>query len=1857
MKFKKLVSAVLTAAMILGSALPVSAQERAGETEEGLLLHYDFSKTEGNIVKDSSGNNHDGSIKGDGWQVDGDTLTLPGGAYGSNAGYVELPTGMFDNQNTLTISLWLKNQTGANNYAGIFFGTTEALPTGYWILNPCNPAGDYKSVITDSFDAGAPYNTEAGISPTNATKGIAGPDTGSAWAMYTTVIEPGSLTAYYNGTKIGTVKTNRTVSEFGQNLVAYIGKSSYHDMFYKGGVKDVKVYTRALSEQEVSARWESTSGVKYIDQLEAGYYLTVYSTTANYYAPTTNIEQETRSVYMAVSKDGKTFDVLNNGGGVIFSKNTSGTLQITEPRIFKDGGKFKVIAQDFDSARGYHTFTSEDGVHYYDDTMSAEPELQADVLRKSNFSLMLDGKNILESDQTITLGNALKLTEEEYKYIVNKLGTVKNNGLEKLEPLSINKNVLTEEFLAKEYPTATATYTDGSVQKFRIDWSQSLRNLDASKPGTYTITGNVVQTKYLNHLKELNGSTLPEDDPENENKNYPDNYDPATGKVYYDETKFIEGMADPRIFWDEKTGYYYMTATYFPENGDAIDAADNLELNDRVVLRRAKTLEGLQDRSKQVTIMKAGNQGYDVNGTQVDRGYRFIWAPEIHRVGNYWVIYFTESHSANTFDIYCHALVLDGDKDPYETALTSSGQASEWKDYKMVSEADSEIQSIERSFCLDMTYFKDETNGKSYVCWAGTPTAAYQGGNTDLFMATVDEARPWVLTSRQVRLTKSDYGWERVRYCVNEGATILQRGEDIFLCYSSSGTGSEYAIGMLSAKSGADLLDESSWTKSPYPVLTPRDVNGEEGPGHNSFTTDKDGNVIFVYHARPTSHNYKKCSWNGTSSKYNDDPLYDPCRHARLKRVHWAADGTPILKMTYDDELLAENKTISLQVKIGEGGAEKDTYTNPILNMCADPDILYYGGTYYLYPTNAGDANDDQGIKVYTSTDLAHWTEQGWAFKKGDGFGEQNFWAPDVIERDGTFYMYYVAEGQICVATSDSPLGPFKQDVKETMDTANDSYTSNEEIDAHVFYDEASEKYYFYCVRFTDGNVIWGAELNDDMKSIKKETLTEIVKADQGWDQDIWPVNEGPFMLVKDGKYYMTYSGSHFESIKYGVGYAVGDSPLGPFTKSEDNPIMQSGDQVHGAGHHCVTTSPDGKEMFIVYHCHHDLNTTEPRQLCIDRIQFATNENGETVLEVNGPTVTPQALPSGAVNADNFIQIEHGQFEDIKVDRNTPAEKLKLPEKVEIRTSKSGADATYEAAVKWDTTPYEQADGTVKEVTLNGTVVLPKGVSNLGNLPLDVKVKVQLEGEEEEEKDLLLKFTFDDEETGFKGGQAVAKPAGTIQDVDGRKALYLDGTNTNWLNVTKEDGSSLLAGVEEMTVSFDMKAVSGNWPFFAAPNANEQGFEQEHYVGIMTANNTLALERYNGGTRAPKIETGYTANEWTSVKIVLTKDHTQVYVNGEMKAEGDSDFTLQDILGYEGVLQIGKANWTPEGEYFTGYLDNYKITGKKAAVTKDALKEAIADAKALKETDYTKESWKAVADAVKAAEAVIAREDATQLEVNKAEETLDKAVKALKEVVKVDKSKLDAAVKAEKPAEDVDKYTKETWDAYQKALEAAKKVLADEKADQEAVDEAEKALTDAEAALKQSGLPFDDVAEGEWYYDAISYNYYAGTMTGLTPTHFGPSDTLVRAQFASVLHKMNGEVKMDYTDTFADVTEPDWFKDAVLWAAANEIVTGYTGTDLFGANDVVTREQMATMMYRYAKNFKKYEVSADGDCSKFPDAETIQPFAQEAMKWAVKEEIITGKTIDGVLLLDPQGSANRAECAMIIQRFLEKYEK
>ena len=126
--------------------------------------------------------------------------------------------------------------------------------------------------------------------------------------------------------------------------------------------------------------------------------------------------------------------------------------------------------------------------------------------------------------------------------------------------------------------------------------------------------------------------------------------------------------------------------------------------------------------------------------------------------------------------------------------------------------------------------------------------------------------------------------------------------------FSASGTGSEYCVGRMEADADADLMNIKSWTKLKSPVLSSADVAGESGPGHNSFVTDENGNLLIVYHARPSAHDSKSC---GT---YASDPLYDPCRHTRIRQVYIDANGVPDIAMPASSLLDPQFETVTATV-------------------------------------------------------------------------------------------------------------------------------------------------------------------------------------------------------------------------------------------------------------------------------------------------------------------------------------------------------------------------------------------------------------------------------------------------------------------------------------------------------------------------------------------------------------------------------------------------------------------------------------------------------------------------------------------------------------------------------------------------------------------------------------------------------------------------------------------------------------------------------------------------------------------------------------------------------------------------------
>jgi hypothetical protein len=182
--------------------------------------------------------------------------------------------------------------------------------------------------------------------------------------------------------------------------------------------------------------------------------------------------------------------------------------------------------------------------------------------------------------------------------------------------------------------------------------------------------------------------------------------------------------------------------------------------------------------------------------------------------------------------------------------------------------------------------------------------------------------------------------------------------------------------------------------------------------------------------------------------------------------------------------------------------------------------------------------------------------------------------------------------------------------------------------------------------------------------------------------------------------------------------------------------------------------------------------------------------------------------------------------------------------------------------------------------------------------------------------------------------------------------------------------------------------------------------------------------------------------------------------------------------------------------------------------------------------------------------------------------------------------------------------------------------------------------------------PLTDVASTDWFYDAVKYVNQNSLMSGTTATAFEPNATMTRAMLVTVLYRMEGTPAITGTNSFTDVEDGQWYTDAVIWASANGIVGGYGG-GIFGTNDAITREQLAAILYNYAK-YKNYDVTKTTDLTAYTDITSVDSWAINAMQWAVSLGLITGTTDT---TLDPIGSASRAQVATILMRFIESSDE
>ena len=617
---------------------------------------------------------------------------------------------------------------------------------------------------------------------------------------------------------------------------------------------------------------------------------------------------------MKLAEEGKEgYKVLHKDQPILYS--SIGAKKYTAPAIFrKADGSFGMIASDGGNGTVI-LYDSKDLITYENQRSAALPE----VNKIEKMTCVYDSadqvyKVFVQAADTVTLvttadfetfenkgvssyeikqvENAPKdavwaeeeaLTKAEYDKVAEKFKNPYNTELKvTAKDVTVDQGAeLSAELLSKESGAeASATYSDGTQKTYGITWDENdIAKIDTNRPGTYTVDG-IVGTKYT----DADAPLIPE-------------------------------RADPHIVYNEDDGYYYFTASYPMNGGNDPDGYD------RLVLRRAKTVAGLAT-AEEVTIWDEKDDP--------KRG-RFIWAPELHKIGDSWYFLSTagiNSGTGTTFNIRPFMVKCNNSDDMMNPAS--------WEMVGDVKAMPGDEKNCLNAMSLDMTYF--EAGGRHYLCWADfTRNEANPEGISSLYIATIDPSNPTQLTSPASVITVPEYFWENVRFRVNEGAAVIQRDDNVYLAYSASGTGSEYCIGLLSGKAGDDLTNPDNWTKNPYPIMTSTDFNDEvSGPGHNSFTVDEHGNQIIVYHARPTA----------AHKGHSGDPLYDPCRHAYIKPVFYDKDGMPILNMS-EEEFAKEGKT---SIKVTVKGEAADT----------TPSLEYKFDEEYNAETGVADTGKDK---------------------------------------------------------------------------------------------------------------------------------------------------------------------------------------------------------------------------------------------------------------------------------------------------------------------------------------------------------------------------------------------------------------------------------------------------------------------------------------------------------------------------------------------------------------------------------------------------------------------------------------------------------------------------------------------------------------------------------------------------------------------------------------------------------------------------------------------------------------------------------------------------------------------------------
>ncbi len=309
--------------------------------------------------------------------------------------------------------------------------------------------------------------------------------------------------------------------------------------------------------------------------------------------------------------------------------------------------------------------------------------------------------------------------------------------------------------------------------------------------------------------------------------------------------------------------------------------------------------------------------------------------------------------------------------------------------------------------------------------------------------------------------------------------------------------------------------------------------------------------------------------------------------------------------------------SVSLLIAIPALAAAQEQLTNPVTAVdAADPGVMRVGDTYYMVTTSGWDAN---GFPIRTSKDLRNWTDAGHVFPQASrpGWAVIDYWAPELHKVGDRYVCYYTARdasGRLCIgaASAPAPTGPYT-DLGGPL-VRNDHVGM---IDPTFFEDSDGTRYLYWK---SDGNDvgepsrIWVQKLAPDGLSLQGEPVA-LLQNDQPWESTCV---EGPAVVKRDGYYYLFYSGNMFNNPGYSVGVARSTSPMGPFEKHPNGPILHQGNGFTGTGHNSIVTDPEGN-TFIVYHAYAGTQAEGARLALVDRVRW---ENGWPAVNDGMPGTT-----------------------------------------------------------------------------------------------------------------------------------------------------------------------------------------------------------------------------------------------------------------------------------------------------------------------------------------------------------------------------------------------------------------------------------------------------------------------------------------------------------------------------------------------------------------------------------------------------------------------------------------------------------